>query len=56
MQNENTACDLTPVHQFQQVAAAEGGTGTEAPSPAADRRERENGKVAVHAAVRGTDR
>lgn len=39
--------------QLQQAATAEGRTGTETLAPLADRREWEDGQVAVYAAVRG---
>jgi hypothetical protein len=41
------------VFQLQQAAAAKGGAGAEALAPPADRGERKDGQVAVHAAVRG---
>lgn len=37
--------------QLQQAASAERRTGTETFAPLADRREREDGQVAVHTAV-----
>ena len=42
--------------QFQQAARSEGGARTEAPASVANCREREDGKVAVHAPVRGAYR
>lgn len=39
---------------LQQAPTAEGGARAEAPPPPADRREREDGQVAVHSAVRRT--
>lgn len=40
--------------QLQQIVASKGRTRAETPTPASDSGKRENGKVAVHTAVRRT--